>query len=86
MVVFTVAKRDLPLLQFFTALPVKLQTSVTGSTGVVSEDFTHVVQHMNHTGGNGFGWRGTVLRCWWSAFKCSLLRLVVATEGVQASA
>lgn len=45
MVVLTVTERDLPLLQFFTALPVKLQAMVTGSTDVISEDVAHVVQH-----------------------------------------
>lgn len=55
MVVLTVTERDLPLLQFFTALPVKLQAMVTGSTDVISEDVAHVVQHTNHARGDRFG-------------------------------
>ena len=34
MIVLTVTKRDFPLLQFFTALSVKLQATVTGSADV----------------------------------------------------
>ena len=61
MIVLAVAERDFPLLQFFTALPVKLQAMVTGSTDVISEDISHVVQHTDHASGDGIGWWGTVL-------------------------
>ena len=73
MVVLTVAECNFPLLQFFAPLSVKLQASVTGSTDVIPEYVTHVVQHANHTCRDGVGWQGTAFRCWWSTFKCSLL-------------
>ena len=75
MVVLAMTERDLPLLQFFSTLLVKLQALVIGSADVIPEDISYVVQHTNHTRSDGFGWWGTVLRCWWSTFKCSLLQL-----------
>ena len=60
-IVLAVAERDLPLLQFFAALPVELQATVTGRTDVVPKDVAHVVQHTNHTGGDRFGRWVTVL-------------------------
>ena len=62
MVVLTVAEGNFPLLQFLSTLPVKLQATVTGSADVIPEDVAHMVQHTNHTGGDGFGWRSTMLR------------------------
>ena len=73
MIVLSVTERNLPLLQFFAAFSVELQAPVTGSTDVIPEYVTHVVQHANHTCRDGLGWWGTALRCWWSTFKCSLL-------------
>ena len=73
MVILTVAEGNLPLLQLLAPLPVELQAPVTGGADIISEDVTHVVQHTNHTGSDGFGWQGTAFRCWWSTFKCSLL-------------
>ena len=55
MVILTVAEGNLPLLQFFASLTVKLQAPVTGGADIISEDVTHVVQHTNHTGGDRFG-------------------------------
>ena len=54
MVVLTVTERDLPLLQFLAALFVKLQATVTGRADVIPKDISHVVQHTNHTGRDGF--------------------------------
>ena len=76
MIVLAVTERNLPLLQFFAAFSVELQATITRSTDVIPKDISHVVQHANHTGRDGFGWQGTAFRCWWSAFKCSLLQLV----------
>ena len=55
MVVLAVTKRDLPLLQFFAALSIKLQAAITRSTDIIPEYVTHVVQHANHTCRDGFG-------------------------------
>ena len=58
MVVLAVTERNLPLLQFFAALPVELQAAVTGSADVIPKDISHVVQHANHARGDRFGrWR-----------------------------
>lgn len=54
MIVLAVAERDFPLLQFFAAFPVELQAAVTGSAYIIPEDISHVVQHTNHTGRDGF--------------------------------
>ena len=43
MIALTVAERDFPLLQFFAALPVKLQAAVAGSVDVIPKDISHVV-------------------------------------------
>ena len=72
MVVLAVTERNLPLLQFFAPLPIKLQATVTGSANVIPKDISHVVQHANHTGSDGFGWRSTVLWYKRSSFKHSL--------------
>ena len=64
MVVLAVTERNLPLLQFFAAFFVKLQATVTGRADVIPKDISHVVQHANHTCSDGFGWWGTVQRCW----------------------
>lgn len=61
MVVLAVTERNFPLLQFFAALLVKLQTSVTGGTDVIPKYISHVVQHTDHASGDGIGWWGTVL-------------------------
>ena len=55
MVVLAVAKRNFPLLQFLAPLPVELQATVAGSSDVTPKDISHVVQHTNHTGNDGFG-------------------------------
>ena len=55
MIVLTMTERNLPLLQFFAPLSVKLQATVTGRTDIISEDVAHVMQHTNHTSSDGFG-------------------------------
>mgnify|MGYP007038863631 CR=1 FL=1 len=65
MIVLTVAERNLPFLQFFASLSIKLQAAVTGSTDIISKDISHVVQHTNHTGRDGFRWWRVVLRTRW---------------------
>ena len=61
MIALTVAERNLPLLQFFAALSVKLQPPVTDSADVIPKDISHVMQHANHTSSNEFGWWRVVL-------------------------
>jgi len=78
MVVLTVTERDLPLLQFFTALSVELQATVTGSTDAIPKDISHVVQHTNHTGGDRFGRWVTVSRGWHRTF-CDYFRFWYST-------
>lgn len=65
MIVLTMTERDFPLLQFFSTLPVKLQATVTERTDVIPEDISHVVQHANHTGRDGFRWWSTMLSARW---------------------
>ena len=55
MIALTMAERNLPLLQFLAALSIKLQAAITRSTDIIPKDISHVVQHTNHTGNDGFG-------------------------------
>ena len=77
MVVLTVAERNFPLLQFFSTLPVKLQATVTRRVDVIPEDIAHVMQHTNHTGSDGFGWRSTMLWYRRRTFRRGLMRFIV---------
>ena len=77
MVILTVAEGNLPLLQFFASRTVKLQAPVTGGADIISEDVTHVVQHTNHTGSDGFGWRSTMLWYRRRTFRRGLTRFIV---------
>ena len=73
MIVLAMTKSNLPLLQFFAALLVKLQSTVTGSAYVIPKDISRVVQHANHARGDRFGWRSTMFWYRRSAFRFSLL-------------
>ena len=57
MIVLAMTECNFPRLQF-AALLVKLQATVTGRADVIPKDISHMVQHANHTGGNGFGVAG----------------------------
>ena len=65
MIVLAMTECNFPLLQFFTALSVKLQATVTGSACVIPKDISHVMQHANHTSRDGFGWWSTMLLTRW---------------------
>ena len=78
MIVLAMTKCNFPRLQFLAALFVKLQATVTGRADVIPKDISHMVQHANHTGRDGFRRRGTVSRGWHRTF-CDYFRFWYST-------